>query len=425
MQEAQYGSRIGPPAAVTIVAAPGRMDIARMAVGTTVGNMLGVSCTVSGALGTMLVPIATDLDWSRTEVAGAFTAVSLAGAAMFPFAGRLADRFGTRPVLIVGYLLLGLAIMALSLAPPHHVGFYALFALSGAVGALPSTMVLSKLISERLDRGRGFWMGLTSGIGNAVGASAMPLVAATLMARVGWRGAFGWIGLAVLLIGVPVAALLLRQSRTVAAQSDGPALSGVTLGQAIRSPMFWLILSAVPVAGGSLTAVLANVVPIMTERGLTLGQATGVVAAFAMVCSVWKPLVGWLLDRSRRPVSVAPFYLLASFGLVGLAQLRDAGMLLASGVLAGVGLGAEFSVMLYILSRYFGLRAMGAISGIAYTVVLVSNAIMALALNLSFDRLGSYAPALIVSAAMLLYNAVLFLMLPPFPRDGTYLAAKP
>jgi MFS family permease len=396
---------------------PTRGQLNRVACGATIGNMLSMTPCVAAVLGTLLVPISEDFGWTRTEVAGAFTAFSLCAAAAFPFAGRLADRIGTRPVLVTGYVLLGLTIIALSAAPASHFGFYALFGLSGLVGVLPSTMLLSKLISEWFDNGRAFWMAFTSGIGNAVGASLTPIIAAALMVHYGWRTAFFVIGASVLLIGVPSAYLLLRAPPARNGRHAGVNADGFTVAEIVRRPLFWLILSSVPVAGGSLTAVLANTVPIVTSRGLSVAEATGVVAAFAMIVSVWKPIVGFMLDRTKRPLVVAPFYALAMFGALGLAHLQGHWSLTLSGALTGIGMGAEFSVMLYILSRYFGLRSMGTIGGIASTVVLLSNAVVPIALNLAFDRLGTYAPALYFVAAMLMYNAILFLFLPRYPDD--------
>jgi MFS family permease len=395
---------------------PRASQIAVLATGATIGNMLGITPTVAATFGTFLVPVAQEFNWSRTAVAGGFTAMSLATAATFPITGRLADRYGTRPVLLIGFLLLGLAIVALSAAPPTVLGFYALFALTGAVGSLPSTMVLSKLISEWLEESRGFWMGLTGGIGNGLGSTIMPIVAATLLATHGWRGSLAIIGGIVLLVGLPVAWFTLRPPPAIAAaEHEEDVLPGMTAGQAFRTPMLWLILSSVALGGGALTGVFSTTVPILIARGLTLAQATGVIVAFAMICTLWEPLVGWLLDRSDRPRAVAPFYLCAALGLVAMTQAHGAGMLTLSGVLTGIGLGSEFSVLPYVLSRYFGLRAMGTITGVAYTVVLSANAIVPVLLNFAFDRLGTYAPMLWIVAAMLLYNALLFVWIKPYP----------
>ncbi len=392
--------------------------VAPLVVGATIGNLLSVTPTVTAVFGVFLVPIATEFGWSRAAVAGAFTSLSLANAAAFPFAGRLADRYGTRPILLTGYALLGLSIIGLSQLAPTPLRFYTLFALTGAIGALPSNMLICKLLSEWFVQRRGFWMGLTGGIGNGVGATIMPMIAVALMAAYGWRGAFVGIGLLVLLVGVPVAWLTLRPPARDAGPGviDETALSGMSLAQALRSPLFWVIFSAVPVGGGCLTAVFANMVPILTVHGMSVGSATIVLAAFAMTCTVWEPAVGWMLDRSTRPRMVAPFYLCAVAGLMILVHAQSFPLLIVGGVMTGVGLGSEFSVLPYVLSRYFGVRAMGAITGIAFAGVLTSTALAPIGLNYAFDRTGSYSPAVYVVAALLAYTAGVFVLLKPYPE---------
>lgn len=394
-----------------------RRSIVPLITGATIGNITGVTPTVTAVFGVLLMPIAADFGWSRTAVAGAFSALSLANAAMFPLAGRLADRFGTRRMLVTGYFLLGLAILGLSLLSPTPWRFYAAFALTGAIGALPSNMLICKLLSEWFDDGRGFWMGLTGGVGNGVGATIMPLIAAALMGAYGWRKAFVGIGLIVLLVGLPVAWATLRPPPAASGGAVGgeAPLLGMSLGEAMRAPLFWVLFSAVPVGGGCLTAVFANTVPIMVGHGLSVGQATVVVAAFALTCTVWEPLVGWLLDRSRRPRQVALFYFAAAGGIAILANATSFPLLIAGGVLAGIGLGSEFSVLPYVLSRYFGVKAMGAISGIAFAGVLTATAIAPVALNAEFDRTGRYTVAMAVVALMLVYTGIVFLLLGPYP----------
>jgi len=390
----------------------------RIIFGTTIGNLLGINCTVCSVFGLLLVPISQEFGWSRTAVAGAFTAISLANAVALPIAGRATDRWGARPVLILGYLLLGLAILALAMIRPNPVCFYLLFTLTGAIGSLPSSMALAKLLSEWFDEGRGFWLGLTDGVGNGVGSMLMPLIAAFLMTRYGFRTAFTGIGLIVLLVGLPVAWFTLRAPSGLIATGapEDELLAGLSVGETLRRPLFWLIFSAVPIAGGSLTAVFANTVPIMESRGLSLSQTMTIVSIFSLICVIWQPLVGFFLDRSDRPRNVAPFYAMAAVGLVMLMKAHGFVPLAVAGALTGIGLGAEFSVMPFVLSRYFGLRSMGTIVGISFVGVLVANALIPVVLNFAYDRTGSYAPALALVTAMLVYNMVVFLCLGRYPN---------
>lgn len=384
--------------------------------GATFATMLGVTPTLGAIFGIFLVPIAQEFAWSRTQVAGAFTAMSLASMLFFPLAGRLTDRFGTRRVLLVGFVLQGLFTVALSRLAPHPVLFYVPFVLAGLAGALSSNMVIAKLLSQWFDSGRGFWMGLVSGVGNGVGSIIWPIVAAALLPGHGWRGTFVLVGLIVLLVGVPFFWFSMKEPRRKAVDVDLP-VGGATLGEALRRPLFWVIFSAVPVGGGLLTAVFMNVAPILEQRGIPLGQAATVIAVFAAICVLWEPVVGLMLDRTDRPRCVAPFYFLAVIGLLVLAHAGSFEMLVLGGAMAGIGLGAEFSVLPYVLSRYFGLGAMGAISGVAFAGVLGASAVGPMLLNGGFDLLGNYRPGLYVVAACIFYTAIVFLFLGRYPDD--------
>lgn len=390
---------------------------APLVTGATIGTMLGVTPTIGAIFGIFLVPISEEFAWSRTQVAGAFSAMSLASMVCFPFAGILADRLGTRLVLLIGFVLQAIFTLALATLSPNPWTYYPLFALAGAAGSLSSNMVIAKLLSQWFDRGRGFWMGLVSGAGNGIGSILMPILAASLLVEHGWRGTFTIVGLIVLLVALPVVWFTMREPPTPAiseAVSAQPA--GVTLKQAVRMPLFWLIFSAVPVGGGCLTAVFMNVAPILSERNIPLDQVATIIAMFAAICVLWEPLVGYMLDRTDRPRCVAPFYFLAVAGLVLLANATHFGTLMLGAALAGIGLGSEFSVLPYVLSRYFGLGAMGAISGVAFAGTLGASAITPVMLNGAFDVLGTYRPGIYVVAACILYTGFVFLFLGRYPE---------
>jgi predicted MFS family arabinose efflux permease len=247
----------------------------------------------------------------------------------------------------------------------------------------------------------------------------MPGLAGLMAADLGWRQAFAAIGLFVLVVGLPILFITLREPRERLAQEDGAqdqAPGGATFAQAMRSPLFWAIFAAVPVGGGALTGVFANTVTVLTSQGIAVGSATLAVTVFALVCVVIEPLAGHMLDDAARPRRTAAFFALAAAGLILLAHAHGPGMAMLGCVLTGMGLGVEFSVLPYLLARYFGLREMGAISGIAYAGALVSNGLSPLVLNAAYDRLGSYAPGLYLVSLFMVLALAVFLVLPPFDR---------
>jgi len=124
--------------------------------------------------------------------------------------------------------------------------------------------------------------------------------------------------------------------------------------------------------------------------------------------------MGLLLDRIPRPWIAAPFYLVALAGLVLFASTTSYPRLILAGALMGVGLGTEYGVLPYFLSRYFGVRHYGAISGAVYGVTVLTQGIAPFLMDLVFDLTGSYRQAIIVIGAGLLTGALLILRLPPF-----------
>lgn len=417
-----------PPARSLAALKP--LSAAGVVVASTVGNGLGVTPTVTAAFGVFLVPIATEFHWLRAGVGGAAAVLSLATALASPLAGRLGDLWGARRAVLLGSLALGLSILSLGVAVANPLLFYLQFALIGAAGALPSSMLYAKLLAEWFETRRGLWMGIAGGVGNGLGATFIPILAGVILAATSWRGAFIGIALIILLIGLPLQVALIRKS--AARRPDGGALiiddtpfEGVAAKEAFKSIKFWTLATALPLGGGGLTAMFATIVPLITDRGFSLTLATTVVAACGLSATVWEPTVGYILDRSRQPRILAPFYLVAAAGLLCLLWAQSPPLLFAGAVMVGIGLGSEFSALSFLLSRYFGRRELGAISGVAFAVLLGAGALALVLLNLTYDLSKSYAPAVLGLAPFLVWNSLATLFLGPYRFGGAPVDQSP
>jgi len=383
-----------------------------VAVAATVGNMVGITPAVSATFGVFLIPIAADFGGSRAAVSGVLGLVAVASALVYPVVGRAVDRLGPSRTIMAGNLLLGLAIMALSLANGRLAQFYFLFALVGLAGSIPSTAMFSKVVSNWFDKRRGLMLGITAGVGNGVGATIMPIVAGLLLGVLGWRGGYLVIGALVMLLGFPTLALLLRDAPR-REEGGQAATEGLSLGQALRTRAFWLMLAAVAIGAGGMTAVFTHVVPMLLDRGVDLTRATLVVSVFALVTAAWQIVTGHLLDRWRSPRIVAPMFASAIVGLLLLQFGVGTPLLLLGGALLGLGMGAEYGALPYFISRYFGLRCYGSIAGVLYAAVVLTQGLTPALMDIGFDRQGSYDSAVFVIAAALAVGMGLLMILPP------------
>ena len=390
---------------------------AGVVVACTVGNAVSVTPMVYTVFGLFLIPIATEFDWSRAAVSFVLFIIAVAGAISYPIVGRLIDRYGARPVILTGNVLFAASVASVSLVEASRFQFYTAYALIGISAAIPSSVMFTKVIAGWFDERRGLFLGIVGGLGNGVGAALSPLFVFALISSYGWRAGFQGIGAAVILIGFPVLYLLLRDPPRDTVRSEREALEktqGLTLAEALKTPTFWIIMAAIALGAGCMTAIFAHVVPMLLDRGVPAGQATTVLATFSLVTAGWQIGMGYMLDRIPKPWIAAPFYLLALCGLLLLESTSSYPLLLLSAVLMGLGLGTEYGVLPYFLSRYFGTRHYGAISGSMYGVIVLTQGLTPFLMDLVFDITGTYDPAIIVICIGLVLGAILITRLLPF-----------
>ncbi len=387
-------------------------------VAATAGNFVSATPAVQTVFGIFLVPISMEFQWPRAQVSGVLTLMAVVTAACYPLVGRLADRFGPRRLILPGNLVFAALVAALSLANGSLWQFYGLFAVMAAASAIPSTMMFTKVVAGWFDAGRGRALGLTAGLGNGAGATVMPIVASMLMARFGWRGAYQGIGLLVALIGFPLLLAFLRDPPKPTAEAARIEGAGMTLAQAARTSTFWVMLTAIALGAGCVTAVFTHVAPVLGDRKVDEGTIIAVISTFALVCAAWQIGIGWLLDRTDAPRIAAPFYLVAAVGVLLMQRATGGPMLILSGALMGIGLGTEFGALPFFISRYFGLKAYGAVSGVMYGVVMLMQGITPVLMDAVFDAYGSYDLALYAVVAALPCGAALLLTLKPYGRSA-------
>ena len=91
----------------------------------------------------------------------------------------------------------------------------------------------------------------------------------------------------------------------------------------------------------------------------------------------------------------------------------------------GLGLGAEGSALYFLLSRYFGRRAIGTITGVATGILLGSGALATVLLNAVYDGGKSYRTAVLCILPLLAWNSAAVLFLGRYPFNSRTDAPAP
>lgn len=384
----------------------------------TLGNAVSVTPAVHAVFGLFLMPLAAEFGWARASISGVLGVLALVGAVSYPMIGRYVDQHGARRTLLIGIFGLALSIAALSLTGGSLIQFYATFAVLAVFGAMAGTPIFQKVIADWFEQNRGTALGVSAGGGCGLGSVVLPVLGAVLVQAWGWRAGYMGISGFMLVIAFPLLWLLLRDRSVSDDTEQMPEREGLTLAEATHTPAFWLVLIALAAGAGGTTAVFSHVVPILSDRGFSIGTGTAVVSVFALVTSGWQIATGRIMDMIQTPRVAVPMYLMAVVGLVLLETGQGMPQLILGGALLGVGLGGQFGALPYFIARYFGVRHFGSIIGAMYSAVIAAQGTTPILLDAVYDAQHSYRIALIGVGGALVAGALLLTLLPRYSRSA-------
>ncbi|MBI3304546.1 MAG: MFS transporter [Deltaproteobacteria bacterium] len=358
---------------------------------------------ILATFGVFLKPLSQEFGWSRAEISLAISLSALGVTGVAPLIGRLVDHLGARKVILPSAMLYGLGIMSLYFLTASLWHYYALYLLMAVVASGNSLVPYSKVISRWFDKRRGLALGLAMA-GGGLGAFIMPPLAQALITTVGWRQAYVLLGLLAIGVTVPMVGLFLKETpQMMGLGPDGATVApagvakkngqepGLNCREAWHTSTFWLMLSAFFLMSVSFHGYLIHLVPMLTDRGVSAQSAAMVMSLGAVGILLGRVGTGYLLDRFFAPYVAICFFCGFALGIFLLWSGAVGGLAFVAAVLVGLGQGAEFDLMAYMVSRYFGLRAFGEIYSYAFAAFTLGAVIGPLLMGVSFDSTGSYS----------------------------------
>jgi MFS transporter, FSR family, fosmidomycin resistance protein len=242
----------------------------------------------------------TTFDVSFAELGLAIALMSGTTAVLQTPVGFLVDRYGARPFLVGGTLLMSLSIAAMGLA----VSFWQVVALAALSGVGNSVIHPADyaILSGSVDKdriGRSFALHTFSG---NLGFSAGPPVMALLTVTIGWRSSLILVGL----LGVPVVLLILLQSGILKDQMRheptraDTRLSGRELLMSRTMLLFFAFFLLGAMAGSGVQSWLITV--LHTVKGMALEAASSALTGYMAGSTVGVLVGGWFADTYKRHV---------------------------------------------------------------------------------------------------------------------------
>lgn len=393
------------------------------------------------SFGVFFKPMAAEFGWSRAVIASAYSLRSVEGGIAGPVVGWAVDKFGSKVVIQTGALISGLGFVMM-LFIDSILGFYLIYAVWLSLGMsamlyIPSQAVIARWFKRRLSFALAI---LTAGVGLS-GVLCAPLIS-VLVVEIGWRYAFVTIGVAIWVMVLPLSLLIRNTPEAVGLMPDGAtndfasqgqlpitvegtngenrSEEGYTLGQALRSPVFWILAFAFGFALMSHAVVTVHTIPALTDAGVSAQTAA---FAFGMVLFVGiagKLLFGYFGDRLEVRYLFVAAYTLQAAGVLVLMNASDMTMVYLFIALFGVGFGGTVPLMPVIRRQYFGVKAFAKIQGFMTPITMIISASGPIAAGYGFDVTHSYRWGFLLVAMTLFLAALMLFFLRPAKRRFAY-----
>lgn len=397
-----------------------------MAMAGAASNFLVLGITVFG-FGVFIPPLRDEMGWTIAQISIAFSLRSFENGLLAPFTGFMVDRLGARRMAFSGLFALVIGLLLFSQSRTIWA-FYAASLVMAFGQSLGSFTPFSAALMNWFNRQRGRAMGLVS-TGNGAGGLAAPILATSIV-LIGWRETAIAAALVIGVIGFPLAMTLRDRPEPYGYAPDGvpldqaardrvarggppPAGSGMTVGQVLRTPAFYLLATSSGLGGAILGTWIVHQIPHLEATGFSLQAAASIAGVYAVFQIAMRYVLGWVGDTvGRRPMFVASFVLIG-VGLLVFSRLNpDQWWLVFVYYFTFAPGHATFVVMSQtVVADYFGTRRFATIRGLAQSTAMPLGIIGPVFAGWMFDRTGSYGVALGVLSSCALFAAICIMLI--------------
>jgi MFS family permease len=374
--------------------------------------------------GLFQVPMTGEYGWGRDIFGLAIAIQNLLWGLGQPFAGAIADRYGTLRVLVVGAVLyaIGLVVMAYASTPGMlHLGAGVLvgFGLAGCSFNLVLG-AFSKLLPEA-------WRPLAFGAGTAAGSFGQffyPPIGSALIEAFGWHWTLIVFAASVLLI-LPLSIPLATRPITAAAGASPIANQSIAqaLSEAFRHRSYVLLVTGFFTCGFQLAFITVHLPAYLKDADLPLWVGGWTLAVIGLANAAGSLTAGWLSSRMSKRWILAWIYFGRSVAITVFILVPPSP---ASAILFGLVMGLFWLSTVpptsSLVMLMFGTRYMAMLYGFAFFSHQVGGFLGVWLGGVLYEAYGSYDVVWWLSVALGIASAAINLPIVERPVERPALA---
>ena len=379
--------------------------------------------------GNFMIPLTSEFGWSRTVVSAVFSLARLESGLLGPIEGFFVDRIGPRRLMLVGIPLMGIGYILLSRVN-SLAAFFLVYVLAITLGnSLGMSTPITTAVANWFNRKRGLAFGIMwSGVG--LGGFLVPALGWTID-RFGWRDAAMFVGIGLIVVGVPIAAVMRHRPEQYGYLPDGrapdddeatgrpsqPDLSqDFTAREALRTSSFWFLALSITARSLVSGGVGLHMVPYFIGLGASPVNAAVLAGSVGVMSIPGRFGLSTMGDFVERRYLMAASLAVMTIAIVFMARATSIGGAIPSLIVFAAAQGGISVIPQSLIAEYFGRRSYATIQGFRSSIQMAGIIVGPIISGYVFDTTGSYRIAFLGFAAAAVVSMVLVLFAKPPKR---------
>lgn len=374
---------------------------------------------LNNSAGLFLLPVTNELGVGMGTLTLYFSVSAVVTMVFLPIGGKLMAKYDTRYIIVAG-ILLQAGAFALFGVMQHVFGWY-LLAIPLAMGGVFITVIVGPVvINQWFRKSTGLALGILSAAGGLFGAIAQP-VAANLISGLGWRMAYISIGVAALVIIIPIALFLIKRSPKAhgvlpygadeggqdASGTQGPANDeGISMKIAKKSPALYMLMLFFFFIT-SIASFSQHIPTHLQSIGFTLKDSGTVMSFYMIGILVGSLLLGVLVDKLGSKLTAIATMLIGILAIGTIIVTKENLTIIMIAVAVFGLISSSIGIIAPALaSTLFGKKSYSEIYATASMGLAISSIIALPAYGFIYDAVKSYVPVLYLLIAMLILSII-------------------
>lgn len=379
----------------------------------------------------IIEPIVNEFGWSYTQVSLATSLRGMEVGLGAPVVGWFVDRYGARPVLFTGSIIIGLGLILLGRINTL-LAFYLVYGLISVGSTICGNTAIMAAVAKWFHRKVSMAIGITI-CGFGASGFMVPVIV-KLVDTYGWQTAITILGFGVFAITVPLTLVVRSRPEQYGYLPDGvknnivsenenvapvtQVNSDTSAKQALKTRAFWYIAFVFSNQWMVASAIITHIMPYLSSHGIPRATSALAASAIPITSILGRSSFGWLGDKMNKKQLTAIGFILMTLGvlLFTLISVDNTWVILLSIIPFGIGFGGLNTMKGVLLREYYGRERFATILGFVTEVGVIGSVAGAPIAGYVFDTWHNYQPIWLIYAGLTFISLIAISTMPPVKK---------